>query len=158
MNSNLTKLVQSVAKNVQDNEKLAIPLLVAKLNKLAEIHPYDQTIVMTADILAKNATKRTFITRTELRNLYQQLYSRNTKFADYLAEELGAMPSLATPKMYEKHETPITDIYQEVNPVLSNALSHAVDQTIPLKGYSKQDADKAQKYVDTALDTWNIKP
>ncbi len=158
MNSNLTKLVQSVAKTVQDNEKLAISLLVSKLNKLAEIHPYDQTIVMSADVLAKNSAKRHFITRAELRGLYQKLYSRNTKFADYFAEELGSMPTVAAPKMYEKHEAPIANIYENVNPVLSNALSHAVDQTVPLKGYSKQDAEKAQMYVDAALNAWNIKP
>ena len=158
MSSNLTKLVQSTVKTIQDNEKLAIPLLSAKLNKLAEIYPYDQTIVITADVLGKASEKnRLFITRAEFRDLYKRLYARNTKFAEYFADELGQMDTLSTPQLYEKHEQPITDLYKDVNPVLSNVLNSALDSTIPLKLFSKKDAETALLYVNSTLDGWNIK-
>ena len=157
MNSSLTKLVQSAAKTIQDQEKLAVPLLTIKLNKLAETHPFDQTIVMVADIVAKAYDKnKLFITRSELKDLYQRLYSRNTKFAEYFGDELGKLENLSAPKMYEKHEAPI-DTSVGTNVVLSNAFQNAIDKTVPLQPYSKDQADKALSYVNAALDGWNIK-
>lgn len=155
--SNITKLVQSLSKTVQNEEKLAIPLLSSKLNKLAEMHPYDQTIVMAADVLDKMGKKQLFITRAEFKDIYKRLYSRNTKFASFLSDELGEVQTLATPTMYEKHEAPITNIYEGNSQVLASAFSSAIDKNVPLQMYSTENANKALSYVGSSLDTWNIK-
>lgn len=143
---------------VESSEKVAIPVLSIKLHKMAEAHPYDQTIVAMASILGKMAdNNKVFISRNELKDLYNKLYSRNTKFAEYFHEELGDINNLSGPTFAEKSTAPITSTHEYIaDPILSNALNAAFDNA-PLKQFSNQIAAKAKQIVATNLDVWNLR-
>src|ERR1035441_8213165 len=86
----LQQLVGSIAKSLADNEKVATPILAAKLSKAVKAYPGDQTLGAMSRVIEKMASNNTtFITRAELQGLYKKLYSRNTKFAQLFQEELG---------------------------------------------------------------------
>src|SRR5271165_4875834 len=157
----INELVNSIAKLVESheksNEKVAIPVLSVKLHKLAETHPYDQTVVAMASILGKMAdNNKVFISRTELQGLYNKLYTRNSKFAEYFATELGVVEK--APVTLEKTQAPIGATHQNfADPILANALSAAWDGSVPLKAFSADSAAKAKHAVASNLDVWNLK-
>lgn len=94
----IQQLVGSLAKSVEDNERIATPVLSAKLTKAVEAYPGDQTIGAMYRVIGKMASNNTmFIRRAELKALYSKLYSHNTKFAEVFSEELGQVEQLATP-------------------------------------------------------------
>lgn len=159
----LDKIQQSVAsivKSLNDNEKIATPILAAKLAKAVDAYPGDQTIGAMFRVIGKMASNNTtFIRKAELKALYTKLHSRNTKFAELFQDELGVVESLPTPHVYERDEAT-----QEVNPfqvgdtVLANALNSVFDKNAPLKMYSQDLANKALASVASTLDAWNLKP
>lgn len=155
----ITNLIDSVAKALSDQEKIAIPLLNVKLHKVVEAHPYDQTVRAIANIISKmEDNNKMLISKGELKDLYKKTYTNHTKFAEYFGEELGEINNLATPKLASKHEKPITDTYKMVSdPILSNALESAFDNKIPLKLFAKELADKAKAVVNNNLEIWNLK-
>jgi hypothetical protein len=66
----IQQLVGSLAKTLENKEKLATPVLAAKLAKYAESYPHDQTIGSMALVLGKMASNNTlFITKAELKSL-----------------------------------------------------------------------------------------
>lgn len=153
----LKKIAAALSEN-KKQEKLALPLLVNKLSKLAELFPYDQTIVSASKILSKAQSNNKYvITRAELQDLYKRLYTRNTKFADHFADELGEIQKPALPKYAAKYEEPINDIYAVGNNVLAALMKSAVDHTEAPKTYSQEHASKAMANVNDILDMWNAK-
>lgn len=154
------QLVNSLAKSLENSQKVATPILAAKLAKYAEDYPHDQTIGSILRVVEKMAENNTlFITRAELNKLYSQLYSRNTKFADLFQEEMGVVADLPTPKIYERDSTEtVIDSYESADPVLANALNSVFDKTVPLKMYSQAVGDQARKNVASTLDSWNLRP
>lgn len=156
----MQQLVNSLSQSLEKNEKLATPILAAKLSKCIEAYPQDQTLGSMSRVLEKMASNNNlFITRTELQGLYKKLYSSNTKFAELFEQELGSIPELATPVVYQRDEaTTNVQPYQVQDQILSNALSSAFDNSIPLKRYSQLVADKAVKSVTSSLDAWNLTP
>jgi hypothetical protein len=156
----IQQLVSSLSQSLEKNEKLATPVLAAKLSKCIEAYPQDQTLGSMSRVLEKMASNNNlFITRGELQGLYKKLYSRNTKFAELFEKELGDIPELATPVVYQRDEaTTNVQPYQVQDQILSNALSSAFDNSIPLKRYSQLAADKAVKSVASSLDAWNLTP
>jgi len=154
--SDIKTLSTLLSNDIQEKEALAVPVLVSKLNKLAELHPSDQTIGNALRILSKAANNKTFITRAEFKDMYKRLYSRNTKFADYFADELGTMEKLAAPKYAEKHEAPITDLYAAGNSVLAAVLKTGLDKKAETTEYSKEDANKALTKVNDTLNIWSV--
>lgn len=153
----INELVSSIAKMVESNEKVAIPIISIKLSKMAEAHPYDQTIVSMANIFNKMADhNKLFVTRSELKSLYNKLYTRNTKFAEYFQAELGVAPEVEAPKPVESK--PIVNAHQHFSdPILSNALNSAFDKHTPLKTYSDYDANSAKVAVTSNLEDWNLR-
>lgn len=155
---NLNKLIGSIAKMVDNSEKIALPIITVRLQKMAELHPYDQTILAMANVISSLSEKKNFISRAELKNLYDKFYSRNTKFAEYFKDEIGEVNNLATPVFAPKNETPmVTDFGSVTDPVLVNALNAAFGNTAPLKTYSKEIEQKAKKVVASNLENWNLK-
>jgi hypothetical protein len=155
----LQQLVGSLAKSVEDNEKLATPILSAKLAKCLDAYPGDQTIGSMARVIDKMASNNTlFIRRSELKSLYNKLHSRNTKFAQLFQEELGLVESLPEPTVMQRDEATQVNTYEVGDQVLANALNSVFDKHLPLKMYSQALADKAQHSVATTLDSWNLKP
>jgi len=85
----LNKLVSSI-KSVSDNEKYSTALLASKIASTAVANPNDMTLRMMSNVLRKMASDgRTFIERSQLRDLYKQFYSRNTLADSILADELS---------------------------------------------------------------------
>src|SRR6478609_3229080 len=94
----LNQLVGFIAKNMDDNEKLATPVLAAKLAKCVESFPHDQTIGAISTVIDKMAlNEKLFIRRADLKSLYNKLYSRNTKFAELFQNELGIKEEESSP-------------------------------------------------------------
>lgn len=160
MKSNkLNDVIASVAKKIENSEKLVTTTLAAKLNKIAEVNPHDQTVGSMALVLNKMSDNKTiFISKSDFRDLYKKFYTRNTKFADYMKDELGEIDQPSLPKYASKEELPISDTFNSVaDPILSNALSSVFDKTQPLKAYSKEHAEKAKSVVKRDLESFNIK-
>lgn len=156
----IQQTVASLVKSIQDNEKIATPILAAKLAKAVDAYPGDQTIGAMSRVIGKMAANNTtFISKAELKALYTKLHSRNTKFAELFQDELGVVDSLPSPQLYSRDEAT-----QEVNPfqvgdaVLANALTSVFDKNAPLKMYSQDLANKALASVASSLDAWNLKP
>lgn len=155
----IQQLVGSLAKSVEDNERLATPILSAKLAKCLEAYPGDQTIGSMARVIDKMASNNTlFIRRAEFKGLYHKLHSRNTKFAQLFQEELGLVESLPEPTVMQRDEATNVNAYEVGDQVLANALNSVFDKNLPLKMYSQALADKAQHSVGTTLDAWNLTP
>lgn len=154
----IQQLVGSLAKSVEDNERIATPVLSAKLTKAVEAYPGDQTIGAMYRVIGKMASNNTmFIRRAELKALYSKLYSHNTKFAEVFSEELGQVEQLATPTFSNRDDSSVLNQYQVGDSVLANALSSVFDKT-PLKMYSQPLADKALASAASTLDSWNLRP
>jgi hypothetical protein len=159
----IQQLVGSLAKSVQDNEKIATPILAAKLDRAIQTYPSDQTLGAMVRVIGQMATNNTlFIRRGELKQLYTKLFTRNTKFADLFAEELGALPALQGAKkmtdISDRQEATQINPYQVGDQVLANALQSVFDKHLPVKMYSQALADQAQQSVGAALDGWNLRP
>lgn len=155
----MQKLVGSLVKSIEDNEKLATPILVAKLEKCVAAYPSDQTMGTMARVLGKMALNNTlFIKKSELKDLYIKLYSRNTKFAELFQDELGIVDSPVVPATSQRDESVNVNAYEVGDQVLANALNSVFDKNLPVKMYSQTLADKAAESVTTTLDSWNLKP
>lgn len=151
-------LAVSISKTMDDNQKLAAPLLASKLKRAAESLPNDQTVRMLAHVIGKLADKQVFITRGEVKKLYNQFYTRNSKCAQLLEEELGVMNNLSTPTLYERQdESHDVETAHHADSILANALESAFDKTKPLRLYGKEVAEKATQTVKRSLEDWNLK-
>lgn len=155
----LNQIVNSLAKKVEDNEKLATPILAAKVAKFLASYPHDQTLGAMSRVLDRMAeNQKIFIRRADLKALYSKLYSSNTKFGELFQDELGVAPSEPSVKLYDRDNGADVSPYQVADTVLANALNSVFDHTLPLKMYSQPLADKALKSVALTLDTWNLNP
>jgi hypothetical protein len=155
----LHQLVGSLTKAVGDSEKLATPILAAKLNRCLAANPHDQTIGSMARIIEKMSDNNTlFIRRAELKSLYNKLYSRNSKFAELFQEELGETLSEPEVTTYVRDEALKSNPYHVGDQVLANALESVFDRSLPVKMYSQPLANKAVKSVVSTLEAWNLRP
>lgn len=154
------QLVGSLAKSLEDQEKIATPILAVKLAKASEAHPGDQTLGAMARVIGKMASNNTiFISRADLRDLYNRLYSRGTKFASLFQDELGKVAELKGATVMQRgSESGSIDMYGAADQVLANALQSVFDKTLPVKMYSQPLADNAKRSVASTLDSWNINP
>lgn len=156
----LNQVVNSIAKMVEESEKIALPVLSAKLNKLAEVHPYDPTIVSVADVVGRMSEKHLFIRKADFKGLYNKFYTRNTRFAEFCQDELGlASIEAPSPVKYAEKQAEVTENLHEqfADQVLANALTSLFDKDAPLKMYAKDLAEKAKFSVAFNLDNWNLK-
>jgi hypothetical protein len=155
----IQQLVSSLTKSIDDNERIATPILAAKLVKAVENYPGDQTIGMMSRVIGKMATNNTlFIRKAELKSLYNKLYSRNTKFAELFKDEMGAVEEPPTPQIYNRDDAKELNPFEVGDAVLANALPSIFDKYMPVKMYSQALANKALSSVSSTLDSWNLKP
>ena len=76
----IQQLVGSLVKSLDDNEKMAIPILSAKLAKCLEAYPHDKTLGSMSIVLEKMASNnKLFICKAELKELYSKHYSVQIK-------------------------------------------------------------------------------
>lgn len=152
------QLVGTLAKAVDDNQKIATPILAAKLARYVEAYPQDKTIGAMSRVIDKMASNNTnFIRKAELKALYGKLYQHGTKFAELFTDELGeaAEPEITT---YQRDEAVKANSFQAGDQVLANALESVFDKHAPLKMYSQPMAEKAMRSVGTTLDAWSLRP
>lgn len=155
----IQQLVNSLAKSVDDNQKIATPVLAAKLANAVDAYPGDQTIGAMSRVIGGLATHNTmFISKAELKALYTKLYSRNTKFAELFQDELGVVEEQAPVTTMQRDEAVNLNPYEVADPVLANALNSVFDKHLPVKMYSQALANKAMASVGSTLDSWNLKP
>lgn len=155
----IQKLVSSLAKTIESREKIATPVLAVKLAKYSEAYPHDQTIGSMSVIIDKMAlNNKLFITKLQLRELYNKLYSNNTKFADLFQNEMSSVEEQAPIKTYEHDNGTEINQYEYADPILANALNSVFDKSLPLKMYSETLSNKAKLSVSSTLDSWNLKP
>lgn len=156
----IQQLVGSVNKSLDDNEKLAIPIIAAKLAKYIEIYPQDQTLGTMSRVFEKMALDNhtLFIRKAEFKSLYNKLYTNNTKVAEIFRDELGIIDNSLELKTYNRDDAvQKIDNYQFGDAILANALSSVFDGS-PLKMYSKYLADNALKSIANTLNVWHLKP
>jgi len=147
--NHIKKVANSLSKLIEDSEKIALPIFVAKLAKASELYPEDQTIGVMADVTARMASsKKMFISRAEIKDLYNRLYSRNTKFAELFKNELGSIEKAVAPKVNNREGndedlTILSKAYDKVvDPALANALNNAFGNKV--KTYTDTSADSAK--------------
>lgn len=155
----IQQIVNSLAKSVDDNQKIATPILAAKLAKAVDAYPGDQTIgAMSRVIGGLTEHNAMFISKAELKSLYTKLYSRNTKFAELFKDELGEIDEQSSVTTMKRDEAVNLNPYEVADPILANALNSVFDKHLPVKMYSQALASKATASVGSTLDSWNIKP
>lgn len=144
----LLTLANSLAKFAEDNEKISLPLFSVKLAQAQQSYPSDYTIGMMSAIVGKMANKdKLFISRAEVKDLYDRFYSRGNKFAAVFGEELGQPAVISEPTPVPQVDTSIVDLIQQeyeaaVDPVLASALDKAFGGNT-VKEYSKSLAKQA---------------
>jgi len=153
----IAKLAVSIAKTVNESEKFMTPVLASKLKKCTVAFPNDQTVIMMANIINKLSNKQPFISRGELKKMYNQFYTRNTKCAELLHEELGEIKNLTEPTLYQRDSGKEIDTSNCADQVLANALESVFDSSKQLKLYGKSVAEKATGLVRRTLDIYNLK-
>ncbi len=155
----IKKLAGSLAKSVEDNERLATPVLSAKLAKCLAANPGDQTIGAMARVVESLVDNNTlFIRKAEFKNLYNKYYSRQSKFAELFQDELGVTPTDPQVALYKRDDSAELKVHDFGDQILANALNSVFDKHAPLKMYSQPLADKAKKSVGSTLDAWNLRP
>lgn len=160
METNLKQAASVLSKLIDDNEKIAIHVFAAKLSKASSQHPEDQTIGVMADITSRMADgKKLFITRAEIRELYNKLYSRNTKFAELFKTELGEIEKPKVKTYNRDYDDNKLDIISNafnsvVDPLLANALNDAFGN--PKTSYVNKYAETAKALCTRACNTTNV--
>jgi hypothetical protein len=155
----IQQLISSITNTIEDNHKIATPVLAVKLAKSLELYPHDQTLGTMLRVIDQMAANNTlFISRGDLKSLYQKLYSTNTKFAQLFSDELGIVEAPKEVKTASRDDSTNLNFYEVADPILSNALNSVFDKNIPLKLYSQALANKAVVSVNTDLDSWGLKP
>lgn len=124
--------ITAFARYLEENEKLSLPLFALKLGQAHRSHPEDYTIGMLNTVVSKMAMKtdKLFISRAEVKDLYEKFYARNNKFAQVFTDELGIVAPIAEPLAAAPIETSFEDsmasALEEVSDThLTNALTHA---------------------------------
>ena len=146
--SELKKAINTISSLIDANEKLVLPIFAAKLARKLSEYPDDVTLGMMNNVVEKmSGTNKLFISRAEVQDLYQKLYTRGNKFASLFAEELGnkEQEEVAPNQITQTYDTDIvSEAYSSVvDPILSNALDEAFG------GEARPYTDKAKKRAES---------
>jgi hypothetical protein len=148
LDQNLQKIILKTAKAIYDGEEFLTTYLAAKAHQAAQENPYDSTLVGLSNFLNKkaNAGQSLFVTRAELKDVYNKLYTNQTKTAQYFAKELGIhhevheRPMLRDPN--EGRSITVEAFQQNGNSFLAEQLSSVLNKEAP-KQYSTEIASRA---------------
>jgi hypothetical protein len=146
----IKQLSDNISKFANDSEKISLQIFAAKLSRVLKDYPEDQTIGMMSNIVDRMSNKNNFISRSEVVDLYNKLYTRNTKFAELFKDELGVIKKLAGSKLYDRsvEQTELnTDTI--VDPFFASALAAAFGtKTNP---FNETQAKNAKTAVNAAI-------
>ncbi len=155
----ISKIASSVSQYMNDNEKLSVAIMAARVRKALQDFPEDQTLVQMASVLTRMTGKKGFINRGEFRKMAQSLYTRNTRFNEIFASELNQDTVLKSPT-FMSHEgdgdgTLAKDYAAVADPVLANALQSAFDGTAE-RNYSDKAALASVRKVAQNLSRFGL--
>src|ERR1019366_1959835 len=154
---NIKKMANELSKLVDQNEKISLKVFASKLDAANATYPEDQTIGQMAGIVSRMSNgNRLVISRKEIADMYQKLYSRNTKFAEVFAAELGqSVVKLAASVKYnrtgdDESLSIIQDTYEKVvDKGLANGLNSAFGNVVV--AFNQSDARNAKSLVEKQL-------
>jgi hypothetical protein len=158
----VTNVVVKTAKAVYDNEKFFVEQLAVRAENVAQAFPHDQTSVGFANFLKKRAAANAvFITRAELKDVYNKLYCPKNKIAVSFKNELGIVEETKTNVMLrdpKEGQKLVAEAYaRDADPVLSEQLAAAFDNK-PHNVYSSDLAKDAQKTCARELNLCGLLP
>lgn len=166
----LRNVVSQAANALYGNEKFTTGVLAVKARKIAELNPHDSTSVAMYRFLESRAQneRELFISRSELKSVYNKLYTNNNKFGQYFKDELGLEKD--TTKVQMKRDpgegTPLVEDFKnhmgdnfDVNAysALKENLESVLDRK-PIKSYSSKIAKLAQKTCARELNAHGLLP
>jgi hypothetical protein len=157
----LNNVILKAAEAVKEQESFFTGVLAKKAEKLAEVFPYDATIVGMCNFLNKKASSQPMISRFELKKIYNTLYSNNNKFASYFAEELGAQEKAPEIKKdFREGEDLLSIAHKDVDSNLVETLSSLFNdgKNAVVKTYSKTAASSAERNTAYALRSVGANP
>jgi hypothetical protein len=152
------KLVASISDKLAQADSFFTIKLATRLTNAAELHPQDQTIIQMATFLSRRANSQGgyVITRKELADVYNKLYTTNTKCGELLAEELGVkadkLPAANQMTRSANEGETIDDLYSRyADNVLSSQLTAAFDGGNGYKLYDQSLEPRAVHIVASHL-------
>jgi len=159
----VSDLIKKTANAFQDNEKLFVTALAHRAKKVAEAYPQDPTAVGMSNFLSRRASSpKMLITKAELKEVYNSLYSTNNKFAEHFKTELNIKADADERKMIrdpKEGESLVTSTYDKISDtVLANNLASAFDNSIPYKLYSVEAAKNAKRSCTYSLNCCGVCP
>src|SRR5271165_1729482 len=157
--TDIKKTAEALIALIDDNERLSLPMFAHKLEKASSLYPEDQTIGIMSDIVDRMSNSKLSISRKEIKDLYNKLYQRHTKFASLFADELGIKTvEMPIAKIASNNEAITTEQMFEdtVDPVLLNAL-HGVFG-VKVAGYSKVHTERAKTACKNAFASFGMSP
>ncbi len=159
----VTDIVMKTAKALYDNEKFFVGQLAVRADRIAQAYPHDPTSVGFANFLKKRAavSGAVFITRAELKDVYNKLYYPNNKLAQHFKDELGLVEE---PKRNIMRRDPkegeelVAEAYARcADQHLSEQLTAAFEGKAP-KTYSSELAKDAQRTCARELNLCGLLP
>lgn len=166
----LRNIVKQTAEAVFNNEKFTLGVLAVKAKQLVDVYPHDSTAIGMYRFLDKRANngKDIFISRGELKDVYNKLYSNTTKFGTHFKDELGLVDTQPTNTMI-RDANEGTQLMQDFQDHMEsdfdhgtfNALSEdlsAVLEGKEFKPYTGKVAKLAQKTCARELNTHGLLP
>ncbi len=144
--SELKKAISTLQSALNGHEKIYLAVFAEKLHKSGMTNPEDQTINQMSLVVDRmNAGNQLFISRAEINELYNRLYSHNTKFKQIFADELGLeVPAAPAPSRTEETYQEF-DIYQDTDKTLLASLDAAFNPGA--HAFSNEAAHEAEKVV-----------
>jgi len=148
--TNLKNLVSDLRTKLAEGDKFFTAQLATRLRKAAEEHPNDPTVTGMANFLRGREQKGgLFITRAELRDIYNRLYTTNTACGSYLESELGKKAEVSERKPLNPE--PKEDLYQGADKTLVSALASVFDKETKYSPYSPEIAKIAESNCKRVL-------
>lgn len=149
----LENIVGGAVKALHANEKFPVGVLAVRAERAAQSFPNDPTLVAISNFLTKRASTQTFISRAELKDVYNRLYTQNNQFGKLFAEELGSTGEKSQVKTASRDPLEGTSLIPDLYEKHGNSeLAEIMGQFISNKGERKLYSTKLAKAAsDTCL-------
>lgn len=158
---NFKQALKTIASSLENKEKFLIAPLAIRLTRAATENPGDQTIISVASYLQKRAQKDSFISRSELDDVYSKFYTTNNRCAEYLPNELSKKAELPEPAPMIRHEQEgslMDGINSKLDQGLVNSLHSVFDKDAPFKSWSNETEEAAKTACLREIGTYDFQP
>jgi len=150
--ASIKNLVSDLRNKLAEGDKLFTGQLATRLIKAADKHPEDVPVRMMASFLSDRARKGGYlISRAELRDVYNKMYSPNSVCGEYLARELNRTTQ-EKPERKPLNPEPMQNVHNNHSDhVLVSALESAFDKNVAYKPYAPEVAKVAKDNCQRVL-------